>query len=399
MAYTFTLPRSFDPLEFLATPRLQLRADDARWFVNTILQKTARRDIDAWGCVRLHSRILRRLLYEPTMGDIMKALQNGGVIDIAPYYRGRRCKGYRLGRRFLGDRCKLVPAHDPRLLARIENERQRHAYEENRSRWQKLHFDLNAEQRHVTLAMDADQILVALPEHTRLCQDVLVTKIRQRDFSLSVAKTGRVFNCVTNLKRELRGALRIDGTPVGSVDICCAQPALLGLLLQQQRHASGVDTLGPSLVPSFSSFPSADSPDADLFCDLACSGSLYERLMADTGLDRDTVKKRFLVDVLAKRGKYPSAVEQAFRNAFPHVFKFITWVNRDNHAELIRVLQTLESSLVIGNVSPKLLGHVPFVTLHDAIFSRWNDTPVVEGAFAAVFSDLGFRLGLKREHT
>src|SRR5208282_4105753 len=81
-----------------------------------------------------------------------------------------------------------------------------------------------------------------------------------------------------------------------------------------------------------------DSADIADFCDLASSGLLYERLVSLSGLDRDTVKLAFLRDVLAKRGQYPSAVEDAFRAEFPTVHQAIRFVNRADHGELIRLL-------------------------------------------------------------
>jgi hypothetical protein len=127
------------------------------------------------------------------------------------------------------------------------------------------------------------------------------------------------------------------------------------------------------------------------------SGRLYERLMELTCLPRDVVKLAFLRDVLAKRGRYPSAVETAFRRSFPDVYGYIRAVNRQNHGELIRRLQRLESWLVIENVAPRLVGRVPVVTLHDAIYSTLHSLEAVEAAFHEVFDEIGFRLSLKRE--
>ena len=38
--YSFVLPESFDPREFLKSPKLARRFDDARYFINLILRKT-----------------------------------------------------------------------------------------------------------------------------------------------------------------------------------------------------------------------------------------------------------------------------------------------------------------------------------------------------------------------
>ena len=408
MKHTLVLPKSFDPLEFLTTPRLQMRADDARWLMSTIVRKTAYRDTDAWGCVRLHWNILRKIMSKHHIADIVKALERGAAIETAPYYAGVKCKGYRLGKRYLGDRHVRVPATDPRLIERIEQARSEQEAEQ-RSRWRPIHFALHDEQRHVTITADVDGILDGLPEHTRLCQDVLVGHLRRRTLPFSVSTTGRVFNAITGLKRELRPALRIGGEQLDSIDICNAQPALLALLIVNQNGvvspSDGVNNwdtykhaplpLPPLPLPS--SLPPASS-DASDFASVAVSGRLYEQLMDGCpSLDRDSVKKRFLVDVLAKRGRYPSDLEQAFRAMFPSVFRIVRAINRDDHALAIRLLQRLESWVVVEQVAPRLIGRIRFATLHDAIYSPVNKLEVVEAAFHEVFDAIGFRMSLKKE--
>ena len=200
--FTFDLPRSFDPGEFL-TPRLAFHAaDSSRWFLSTILRKTANRDTDLWGLVRLDSRILRRIMGKHS-NDIIRDLEHG-AIETSPYCAGVKCRGYRLSRRYLGDRCVRRPAVDPLLIDRLKQERQQQQGEDQRSRWLPIHYALDAEQRRLTIDGTADAILDALPEHARLCQHVLVTRLQHREFPFSVSSTGRVFNRITGLKRELR---------------------------------------------------------------------------------------------------------------------------------------------------------------------------------------------------
>ena len=406
MKYTHILPATFDATEFLTSPYLAMRADDARWLMSTIVRKTAHKDVDPWGCVRLHKDVLRRIMGQNTIADIVKRLEGGQAIETAPYHAGVKCKGYRLGERYLGDRCVRVPATDPRLIARIKAERRRQQQQEQQTRWKPIHYLLDDEQqRYVTVTTDADEILDTLPYHTRLCQDVLINNIRRRQFPFSVSSTGRVFNSITGIKRELRAALRLAGEAMGSVDIRNAQPALLAMMMHAETppnklkvresyiHAGRVAPAGhlspaPCLPPA---------PDAALFADLARSGDLYEQLMSVSGLDRDAVKLRFLVDVLAKRGRYPSAVESAFRKLFPSVYRSIKRTNRDDHGELIRQLQRMESTLVIETVAPRLVGRIPVVTLHDAIYSRRPDVGTVVDAFGDVFDEIGFSMALKCE--
>jgi hypothetical protein len=104
-------------------------------------------------------------------------------------------------------------------------------------------------------------------------------------------------------------------------------------------------------------------------------------------------------DVLAKKGNYPAReVESAFRKAFPSILRFVRWVNREDHGNLIRLLQRLEAWLVIEQVAPRLVKRCPIVTLHDVVFCRAGDLALVESAFHETFEEVGFAMKLKSEH-
>lgn len=397
MAVTFTLPRSFDPLECLSG-RLALHADPARWLVSTVLRKTADRSIDLWGLVRLDSTILRRVMGRRSSG-VVKALFQGGAIETANHQAGVRCRGYRLASRYLGDRCVRRQCVDPHLIGRLNAEKRRLDALDTRAAWLPIHHDLAAEQRCLSIdGPEAERILDGLPEHIRLPQDVLVNRLKRKAFHFSVGSTGRVFGAISNLKRELRRAVRLDGKRIGCVDICCSQPTLLVAEMLHETPANGLKGRATYMLSSaVSPLPLSCPFSASSYRSLVLDGSLYERLMELTGLPRDKVKLGLLRNVLAKRGRYPSPIEDAFRRNFPEEYFFVKRVNRHDHAELIRRLQRRESWLVIENVAPRLVGRVPVVTLHDAIFSQADKLQVVEAAFHDVFDEIGFEMSLKRE--
>lgn len=399
------LPASFSPREFLPTMALARRADDARWLLHTILTKTTYRDLDSNGCVRLHSAILRRIMDNRAVATIIKSLEDGGAIETAPYRPRVQATGFRLGRRYLADRHVRVQATDQRLIRRIEQERER-LREAGQGRWRPIHYDLDAEQQHVTITAAADPLVDALPWHARLCQDVLVGNLKRRTLPFSVSSTGRCFNAITGLKRTLRPTLRIDGQPIGGVDLRCAQPGLLAMLIAKKRFTPLVsefemyniegNTAGCPYLP-LSRVP-APAPDVAAFVSCAGDGSLYDLLVSSSGLERSLVKRGMLVDVLAKQGSYPSEVEDAFRQAFPSVHAIVRDVNRDDHGTLIRLLQRAESWLVIDCVAPKLIDSgTRCVTLHDAIYSQVGSVSAVEAAFRETFAELGIRLALSTE--
>lgn len=139
------------------------------------------------------------------------------------------------------------------------------------------------------------------------------------------------------------------------------------------------------------------------------SGELYGDLIAacraegvplpfDALEAREKAKLLLLRDVFAKKGRYPSPFEETFRRTFPTVHQFVRRVNRENHGDLIRVLQRVESWLVIENVAPRLVSRgIPILTLHDALYCRVGDVPAVVDAFAETFEDLDLRLTVKTE--
>ena len=205
-----------------------------------------------------------------------------------------------------------------------------------------------------------------------------------------------------------------------------AQPALLSLCIHLSRgknvptyiHALGCPLAVSPLQRARSGFPglmrilSSQAPpfrrDCDDFTSIVLDGTLYEflaqlcvdagvRLPDNAALQRDFVKTSFLRDVIAKRGRYPCEFERVFREAFPAVHRFIRWINKDDHAELIRLLQRLESFVVIENVATRLIDRIPILTLHDAIYSRAQDVQIVEKAFMETFHDLGIILKVKIE--
>jgi hypothetical protein len=146
------------------------------------------------------------------------------------------------------------------------------------------------------------------------------------------------------------------------------------------------------------------------YCDLVQRGELYEFLCAELArrgqvVDRETVKRKLLSDVIAKRkanrwgAEYPSAVEDAFRQAFPTAYRFVRRANRYGweHGNLIRLLQREESRLVIETVCADLVRRhcrTFFITLHDAVYCVEKDLPKVFAAFDEAFRKTGFRMKL-----
>jgi hypothetical protein len=417
LSYCFRLPESFEPGEFLRTPKLFGLADDARYFISTILTKTARKQADGSGYVRLMAKHIRKIMHKHHYKDVVDALRDGEAIERDNYEVGECPFGYRLARRFIADKHVRIAAQNPRLIRRLKLFHEQ-AERERLGRMKPVHFALERLQQQLEIDGDlAREIIKSLPAGSNPwdIQGVLVRDIEDKDFRLNVSRYGRVSNNITSLKREVRSALRHGKEPLKHVDIKCCQPALLGLMMHREKTHQGHRT-GSAQQESIYHAPlhTPDRGDLVRYFDLIQSGELYDFMLSrleagkGSGLTRDELKKRFLADVLAKRkvnvhgAEYPSEVEDTFRSLFPSIYKFIRKFNKDGweHENLIRRLQQEESTLVIETVAADLVLRHPemfFLTLHDAIFTTERNIPIVVRAFEAAFERIGFPMKLKVE--
>jgi hypothetical protein len=405
MPIRFTLPRTFDPMEFLPE-RMALYADHARYLLSIIHTKLARGRVDGDGYVRLHAEYLRVVMGRRHEKAIVQALVEGGAVRRAPYVRGEKSYGYTIGQRYAADQHVRVPATNPVLIARLQ-EQHRAAETERKSRLLPVHRHLARIQRRLEIDHDeAAEILHRLPPESNPydVQGILVDDIENRHFRLSVSKWGRVANNVTSLKRELRKTLHVEGDRLTSVDIACCQPALIALLMTLEHPPAELKGT-PSYTGYHACAPFCSPPDLLRFRQLVSDGLLYEHLQEilrerDHEFTREQLKRRFLCDVIAKKGRYPSVVEDTFRGAFPTIATFISRVNQAGrrHQNLIRWLQRTEAWLVIETVCQRFAEQHPrtfLVTLHDAIYCRPGHVGVVMDTFSAVFAELHFEMQLK----
>lgn len=397
---TYLLPSEFDAEAFVGP----LKADSARWLVATVLYKLAVHDVDARGFAILSSTILERVMGRG-YAKIVRALVDADVLLRSPYREGRSF-GYRLTDEYLGGTPRIVPVTNPVMRDRLEREQERHEAEQIERRLP-IHDALGEAQKAMTIQAAARDAVEFLPRKKKLCQRVHVDRLERGELPLSISSTNRLFNGLSGVKSDLRQFVRLDGERIGCVDISNSQPALLGNLLTHgfpHEWGKRVPNIriytqfpSPPARPSLLSLPVPSSAACSSFASVAVSGRLYDELAETFDGDRPFVKRRFLVDVLAKRGSYPSAVENEFHRRFPEVWETIQRINATSHCNLIRLLQRLEAWFVIEQVSPKLVDRLPIVTLHDAVYSTVPDLGRVEDAFQETMAEIGWRLALKPE--
>ena len=243
--FFITNPESFDPREFLKSPGLRQRLDDARYFVGLILTKLARGQADDSGMVRLRAGYLRNVMHNRDSKAVVDALLERGAVWRTAYKKGEKPFGYRLSDRFIGDRHVRLPITDAKLIRRLEAFHA-NADRDRKARMKPIHFALERCQHRLRIHGDeAREIITGLPPKSNPfdVQGVLVGHIEHREFHCNVGRYGRLANNITSLKREVRAALHVNGQPLKSVDIACCQPALIGKIVRDGmgagRHGAG----------------------------------------------------------------------------------------------------------------------------------------------------------------
>jgi hypothetical protein len=353
---------------------------------------------------RLKNSYLRQVVHPEYLKKLLVALESEEIIvRDASYRAGEYSMGYKLHKRFADDYHVRVDA-SPKFIRRAGLQRQLRTLQEIQAeRRLPIHNELDAHQ-HRYLTVCREEAAATLEMMTeRACQDSLVQDLVTRSLSFSVSSTMRVFNSLTGVRRELRPALRIDGEHMGSVDLVCAQPALLAMLMtlspNQGTFWAQKCTSYKLCGCSLESLPLLMNMTDDVreFCNLTTNGGFYETLVELSGMDRAWVKQRFLCDILAPRHSYDCLMRRVFEKEFPTVADYIRRVNHKDHGTMIRALQRAESWLAIEQVCPKLVSRIPTISLHDSIFSSAKNIGIITDAFNETFEQIGFKMSLKAE--
>jgi hypothetical protein len=253
---------------------------------------------------------------------------------------------------------------------------------------------------------------IADPESRRHAERVAAI-IRHGDAlakSVGVCPYGRCHSVITQMHRELRQALQIEGKPLAEIDIGSAQPLLLGAAVKQElaskeqskaareeeRRGDEQEATAGALSHTLPVFTptSADNVacrSAHVAIDLACalpsdlvdyldacaSGSYYETLgdvlgmRCDSPYARDRVKRASCWLIM---GDPPlrSPAWVSYSAKWPTVAAHLERIKRDDYRRAAWLLQRMESTLVILGACDDLMRFrpdVPILTVHDAILT------------------------------
>lgn len=221
------------------------------------------------------------------------------------------------------------------------------------------------------------------------------TRIINGDLHWSVDSTsGRFHSNLTNMNKELRPFLRVDGKRLCNVDIKNSQPFLSTILLTNPSKVSWM-TNNPAFSMLLESLKISMYQDVKKYISLVVSGAIYEHLMCEfekegLKLTRSETKAQML-RILFARNRTPKdetnrKCREIFKDRFPEVHRIFAKVRGNDTGDKFTsfsrfaiLLQRIESYLMLDRILKRVYKELPGVvaiTIHDSVMTGVLTTDV-----------------------
>ncbi|WP_345318626.1 hypothetical protein [Novipirellula rosea] len=372
-------PEGFD---WSSYPELAPYRSSVLWFAHNLHE---RRFVNADGRVygpddyiTMKSEFARKI--DPNFRHAIKLLLGLDIIQRDFYDPGTKSYGYRfVDPRLRHATRRRIPLDDKKLARRIDQHRKKQASTRT-DRW------LRSNLLKIGLAEIDEEFLqqVALSsvsEHGGRSQDKLdcyryvLDRIDRKEHLWTPDDQGRRYSLVTNLKRELRSLLLVDGKRLQQIDIANSQLTFLALKMRSE----GVE--------------------CSEFLKYCERGRLYEHVAKHSKSTRAAVKKAITQRALFSTNDaacQKSKIKKTFDRLFPEVAAYLERVKsvKDGNSKLAKALQFAEADLIVGRVCGRLRreGQVDFVSpIHDCLVFLPKDADHVKSVMADEFAKLGLQ--------
>jgi hypothetical protein len=273
-----------------------------------------------------------------------------------------------------------------------------------------------------------------MPQMKRLRAIYSIEKILAKNFRFKIDdNVGRFHSNLTNLKSELRNFLTWRGQRLVSVDIKNSQPLLSTMILESRWFSESSVSFTINDFPSIpnplvsydnpygsiASIP-VDSPWYFLICNMAegflqsiifqdvikykeivNSGEFYKRMHSEIVKDKKPFNKDDMKEMTfqvlysdnrffhqdgswmdRKTKKRANAKpKRLFEAAFPTVAKVFRAYKKIDNSHLPRLLQQIESTLIIKHIVPRIASErpdLPVFTIHDSVVTTEGNEGYVE---------------------
>ena len=355
------------------------------WVVGQVVyQRFLDRHADATTFVPLSCQFTHRYIPKNVRRTLLENLIAHGVLECKRTYhfdpRGitpGECMRYRLGDSFRQMKIGARPITHRELLRKIMIARA-------------AERDEITHPVHIGLRKWHDQVVVVPGAPTGEVGHPLLDRMIEGERRFTVCKQGRVHTNIANLPGSCRQYIRLDGQELASVDISTSQPLILGLYLtgrtgsfrsRERSHPSPESARShpgrrmarqsrseEGTIPSLST---SSDHSLNVYLQDCLGGEVYDKIAAVTGYTRNEVKPLFLAVIYGDPQNMHTKVGEAICELYPAVFDaVIDLAYTLGHGGLPRLMQRIESDIMILGVAARLMSeepHMPLLTVHDSI--------------------------------
>ena len=326
------------------------------------------------GATALMTSIIRKEV--PQGYEYLRALIGTGLIErLGRYVPGQNSYKYRFSETF-NSRFIRIPVTDAKLLYRLSKKKPVRGKTSKYSGQNKFIRKLKIDDQALSFIEDI--------EDTRRYNASLASVLRiiNGNIHYSVDSTsGRYHSNLTNLSKNLRKFITIEGKQLANIDLKNSQPYLSTLLLNDPGKTAPF-AKDENFAMFLKSLQPIDTEDSKMFVKLVVSGQIYEYLIQefakyDLHYTRSQVKKKIFI-ILFARNSIGSKQRRIFAKLFPNVHARFSEVrgsiyskNRfENSKRFAILLQAVESHLILGRILPRIYDEYPgtiAVSIHDSV--------------------------------
>lgn len=340
-------------------------------------------------------------VYADWFATAKRHLVEAGVVEVQNHIEGIRSTGLRLKAEFLSSGCRVEWMTHEKLWKALERRRKREREELEAE--SPAHSTIRQTLDRVTLTEIPFELEEGNPKHFALI------KLKEGNrWGHADPKTGRFFHSLTNLRREFRKFVRVDGRELVQVDIRNCQPFLLGLALTADKPRIPQQIL--NTLPT-NTIPYVSESSTMKFTQLAMAGELNHFLGEVTGEGTAYAKDKLFKVLFDFERTNSDSMRTALNEHFPSLYRYCLdfnrkanegewkqtktgkWVPRSSALPLF--LQNLESFLIFraANSFVRLRPDLPLISIHDSLSTFEEGVPdltaCIESAFVEVFGVAG----------
>lgn len=224
-----------------------------------------------------------------------------------------------------------------------------------------------------------------------------IKRLAKKEFYYTIDdNVGRFHSNLTNIKRELRHYITYDHQKLVNIDIKSAQPFLSQMLLQPKFYLeTKANTLTIHQFPLIKqvlttppctkratthyvmlvkAVQNIDIQEFKRYSGFIKSGLFYEKLhdllYPRAGRIDKAAFKIEVYRLLFSKNRSQSDFKKLFKSHFPHIYRIFMLYKRSDHSLLARLLQSMESKIMIQAVSGRIsreAPELPIFTIHDSM--------------------------------